>query len=212
MKTDDLIKLIAEDASTQATPMGRRLAAATAAGCVLAAMALVSTIGVRSDIWTALGTWRFDAKVMSVVAVLVGAWGASRHLSRPEADPRKALLYIAAPAMLLVLAVGVELASTPAATWGVRAIGSNARLCLVAILAFAAAPLVVLLAVLRGGAPSSPPGAGGVAGLLAGAIGALFYAIHCPDDSPLFVALWYTPPILMMAAVGGLVGSRALRW
>lgn len=212
MKTDDLIKLIAEDANTRATPMGPRLAAATMAGGVLAALALVATIGIRPDIWEALGTWRFDAKVMSVAAVLLGALAASRHLSRPEADPRTALLYIAAPVVLLVLAMGVELGTTPATTWGARAIGSNAQLCLVAILAFALAPLVILLAAMRGGAPSSPSLAGGVAGLLAGAIGALFYAIHCPDDSPLFVALWYTPPVLAMAAVGAIAGSRALRW
>lgn len=212
MKTDDLIKLIAEDADARAAPMGRRLVAATLAGCVFAALALVASIGIRPDIWAALGTWRFDAKLMSVAAVLIGALVASRHLSRPEADPRVALPYIAAPVVLLMLAMGVELASTPAATWAARAVGANAGLCLVAILAFAAAPLVIMLAVMRGGAPSSPAWAGGVAGLLAGAIGAFFYAIHCPDDSPLFVALWYTPPVLVMAAIGALAGRTALRW
>jgi len=54
--------------------------------------------------------------------------------------------------------------------------------------------------------------AGAVVGLLAGATGALFYAIHCPDDSPLFVAVWYTPPVTANAALGAIIGNHVLRW
>ncbi len=192
--------------------MLRRLILATGVGCVLAAVALVATIGVRPDIRAALGTWRFDTKLLSVAAVLFGAWSAARHLSRPEGDPRTALYRMAVPMFVLIVAVGVELLSTPAATWATRAIGSNARLCLVAILGLSAAPLVVLLGTLRAGAPRSPTLAGAAVGLLSGAIGTLFYAIHCPDDSPLFVALWYTPPVAAMVLIGALTGSRVLRW
>lgn len=212
MRTDDLIEAIAQDASARTMPMSRRLMSATAVGCALAAAGLVATIGVRPDIWAALGTWRFDAKLLSVAAVLGGAWATARRLSRPEADARGTLAYIAVPVLVLVLAMSIELATTPAATWGARAVGSNAKLCLVAILGLALAPLAVLLATMRAGAPRSPTLAGAAAGLLSGAIGALFYAIHCPDDSPLFVALWYTPPILAMVGMGALFGNRLLRW
>jgi hypothetical protein len=212
MKTDDLITAIAQDAGARAMPMTRRLVAASGLACVLAAVALVATIGVRPDIWKALGTWRFDTKLLSVAAILLGAWYAARQLSRPEANARAALPGAALPVLVLVLAMGAELLSSPAETWGARAVGSNARLCLVAILGLAVAPLVVLLGTMRAGAPRSPSLAGAAAGLMAGAIGALFYAIHCPDDSPLFVALWYTPPILAMTALGAIAGSRLLRW
>lgn len=212
MKTDDLINAIAQDAGLRTAPMARRLIFAVGAGCTLAALALVATIGVRPDIWAALGTWRFDAKLLAVAAVLAGAWSATRHLSRPESETRTALFSVALPMLVLAFAVAAELLSTPAATWGLRAIGSNAKLCLVAILGLSLAPLAVLLTTMRAGAPRSPSLAGAVVGLLAGAIGALFYAIHCPDDSPLFVALWYTPPIAAMTAIGALIGKRMLRW
>ncbi|MGA0532801.1 NrsF family protein [Hansschlegelia sp. KR7-227] len=68
-----------------------------------------------------------------------------------------------------------------------------------------AAPLAVILLSLRRGAPSSP---GAAAGLLAGALGATFYAIHCPAGSPLFVMVWNT----LAVAIGTAVGSRVLRW
>ncbi len=53
---------------------------------------------------------------------------------------------------------------------------------------------------------------GAAAGLLAGAIGAALYATHCPDDSPLFVATWYTLAIGFVVGLGALAGSRLLRW
>jgi hypothetical protein len=58
----------------------------------------------------------------------------------------------------------------------------------------------------------SPAVAGAAAGLLAGALGAAVYATHCMDDSPLFVAIWYTPAIGLMTLVGLLVGRTMLRW
>ncbi len=212
MKTDDLISLIAQDAGARPTPLPRRLLAATGIALVLAAGALAATIGFRPDLGEALSTWRFDAKLLSVAAILAGSWSAALHSSRPETEPQAAILRAAVPVLVLVLAIGVELASSPAATWGARAIGSNARLCLIAILGLSVAPFALLLATMRAGAPRSPTLAGASAGLLAGAIGALFYALHCPDDSPFFVALWYTPPIAAMAAIGAVFGSRFLRW
>jgi hypothetical protein len=50
------------------------------------------------------------------------------------------------------------------------------------------------------------------AGLLAGGMGAALYAMHCPDDSPLFVATWYGLAIAVVATLGAVLGSRVLRW
>jgi hypothetical protein len=71
---------------------------------------------------------------------------------------------------------------------------------------------VALLVALRAGAPQSPAMAGAVAGLLAGSLAALLYAIHCFDDSPLFVARWYLPAIAVVVLAGAAAGARALRW
>jgi hypothetical protein len=76
----------------------------------------------------------------------------------------------------------------------------------------AVAPLAAVLTALRVGAPYSPGTAGAVAGLLAGSLGATLYALHCTDDSPLFVALWYSPPIALATLAGAAAGSRLLRW
>ena len=54
-----------------------------------------------------------------------------------------------------------------------------------------------------------------IAGLdaqISGAVAAALYAIHCNDDSPLFVATWYTLAIGLTTIVGSLLGRRFLRW
>jgi hypothetical protein len=65
---------------------------------------------------------------------------------------------------------------------------------------------------LRHGAPERPDLAEAAAGVFAGAIGAAFYATHCPDDSPLFVATWYSLAIGLVVVAGKLAGRQLLRW
>jgi len=54
--------------------------------------------------------------------------------------------------------------------------------------------------------------AGLAAGLFAGALGAAAYAPACKNDGGLFVAIWYSAAILIVAALGAAIGRRALAW
>jgi hypothetical protein len=65
---------------------------------------------------------------------------------------------------------------------------------------------------LRHGAPTRPAVAGAIAGMLSAGFAATLYASHCTDDSPLFVATWYTVATALVAAIGALAGSRLLRF
>ena len=65
---------------------------------------------------------------------------------------------------------------------------------------------------LRHGAPTRPAVAGAMAGLLSAGLAATLYASHCTDDSPLFVATWYSIGAALIAALGALIGSRVLRY
>jgi len=212
MKTDDLLEAIVADGARRPAPIPARLAGALALGGLAAGALLLASIGVRPDIGSALQTWRFVAKIAILLACLAAALWASAQLARPDADRRRVLAALLVPVAALAAAVAWELATTSAETWQARAIGTNSRLCLTAVTLLAVAPLVLLLAALRAGAPRSPAIAGAVAGLLAGSVGAVLYGLHCFDDSPLFVALWYSPAIALVALAGALAGSRALRW
>jgi hypothetical protein len=105
-----------------------------------------------------------------------------------------------------------ELMATPYSIWMPHLMGHNATACMLCIPLFALAPLAALLLALRRAAPLAPARAGALAGLAAGGLGAAFYAAHCPDDSPLFVAVWYTLAIIFVTVVGAAIGKRVLAW
>jgi hypothetical protein len=93
-----------------------------------------------------------------------------------------------------------------------RLVGSNSKICMTAIPALSLPLLIAALIGLRHGAPSRPALSGAIAGLLSAGLAATLYASHCTDDSPLFVATWYTLAVALMAALGALMGSRMLRY
>jgi len=94
----------------------------------------------------------------------------------------------------------------------VRMRGSNSMVCMSAIPALSLPLLVAALIGLRRGAATRPMLTGAVAGLMAGGIAATFYASHCIDDSPLFVATWYVIALAFVALVGAIAGRWVLRW
>jgi len=48
--------------------------------------------------------------------------------------------------------------------------------------------------------------------LLAGALGALVYALHCPETATPFLAVWYVVGMAIPTALGAILGPRLLRW
>jgi hypothetical protein len=119
---------------------------------------------------------------------------------------------LAAVPLVLAAAVIAELVMLPRPQWAAKLVGSNGLLCLVSIPSFALPMLIAAIIALRHGAPTRPVVAGAVAGLFSGAIAAAIYAAHCIDDSPLFVVLWYSLGIAVVAAAGAVAGRFALRW
>ena len=72
--------------------------------------------------------------------------------------------------------------------------------------------LLLVLSALRGLSPTRLRAAGLAAGLLAGALAAVGYALVCRELSPAFVAVWYSAGIGLAALLGAALGPRALRW
>lgn len=210
MNTDQLVEALVADGAG-ASPIGRLLLLALAGGIALSLVVFFLTLGIRPDIRPALETWRFDLKIITAVLGLVLAFGVCRDCARPDM-PRHPLRRLLPLLVLIVAAVAVELALVPEAAWRQRLVGSNSMICLPMVPILSLAPLAAVLWMLRRAAPASPALAGASAGLVAALSGATLYAFHCFDDSPLFVATWYTLATLAMVAVGALAGRRLLRW
>jgi hypothetical protein len=212
MDTERLIHALAADGGRPAAPMGRAWLAAIAASILVAAIVFFLAIGPRPDIAAAAGTPRFLFKFVVTLALLATAFAALKALARPGASIRSTLpMLLVAPGLLLI-AVGAEMMAVPADQLGDRWIGSNSLLCMTFIPLIGIGPLVAFLFALRHGAPTRPSLAGAVAGLVAGGLAASFYAAHCTDDSPLFVATWYPLAVAMLAAAGAIAGRFFVRW
>ena len=211
MKTADLIKTLAADTTPPRRPYWQKaLVLVVAAGFTLGFLLL--GLGVRQDILAELGSWRFLAKFVVTGTLILLAWRAIGNNVNPANKSASVVAVFGGAAALLLAFAVAEMALLPPAEWTANAVGGNGLHCLKTIPVLAAAPLAALLWVLRDGAPQSPALAGGAAGALAAAFGAFLYAAHCPDDSPLFLAVWYVIAIAVTSAIGAFAGRRVLAW
>jgi hypothetical protein len=211
MKTSDLVQLLAGD-PVVGSPPGRTLARLLLPAMLTAIALFILIAGLRPDLWQRLESPRLVFKIVVNLLLGIAGGGMLLQLSRPQSNPapwRSGLLAVVA---LLGVAVLLELAMLPREQWWTAARGQNAAWCLRIIPLLAMAPLVAALWAARQGAPGNPAQAGAAAGLLAAGLGGMLYALHCTDDSPLFVGLWYGLATCMVTAVGAAVGARLLRW
>ena len=212
MQTDQLVRTLAADNAHRARPVGFVLALALlAAAPVSVAMFLVG-LGMRPDVMTAMHNPFFDLKFAVTLALAIPAIAISLHLSRPEALLRGWAWLLLIPAGLLVAGISGEMMMPQRLPMMTRLVGSNWRTCLTAIPLMSLPLLAAALIGLRHGAPTRPAVAGAIAGLVSAGLAATLYASHCTDDSPLFVATWYSIATALVAAIGALAGSRVLRF
>ncbi|HEY0328508.1 MAG TPA: DUF1109 domain-containing protein [Rhodopseudomonas sp.] len=212
MDTERLITTLAADNGYPARPPGRVLAIALPLGFAVSLALLLATIGLRPDVLQALRSPLFDLKFVVTLALALAALPLALQVSRPQPLPRRWLWLLLIPLALLALGMVFEaLAPSPAPAM-VRLMGHNALLCLASIPALSLPLLAAALIGLRQGAPQRPALAGALAGVLASGLAAALYAAHCIDDSPLFVATWYTLAVALVALLGAAIGARALRY
>ncbi|MCZ8315876.1 NrsF family protein [Phreatobacter sp.] len=210
MKTDDLIASLSRDAAATGPDVHRRLALAFLAAAAAAGAVMLPTLGIRPDIAAASTGMLFPLKILAVATLAVGAMALVRAAARPEADLPRGVLVV--PVVVLLVALGHEVATQVPANLSARMIGRYWGVCLIAIPLLGLIPLAAILGAMRAAAPRHAARAGALAGFAAGAIAATAYGLHCTDDSPLFVIVWYGTAIALLASLGALLGRRLLAW
>jgi len=212
METDQLIRTLAADNAHRARPVSLVLALALLAAAPVSVAMFFAGFGFRPDIMTAMHNPFFDFKFVVTLALAISAIAISLHLSRPEASLRGWAWLLLIPIGLLVAGIGAEMMMPQRLPMMTRLMGNNAWICLTAIPLMSLPLLAAALVGLRHGAPTRPAIAGAIAGLLSAGLAATLYASHCTDDSPLFVATWYTIAAALVTALGALAGPRVLRF
>ncbi|MFK8252979.1 NrsF family protein [Ancylobacter terrae] len=211
MRTDDLIRGLAADVRPT-RGLGAGLAGALAAGLAGALVLFALILTPRAGMPGLLADPRVLLKFAVSLSLAAAASLTALRLVRPGAAAGRAARLLAVPALLLAAGVAGELLARPSSDWMPDLVGHSAFYCTVLVPLISAPLLGAALLALRRGAPSSPALAGAAAGLLAGGIGAALYALHCGDDSPLFLLVWYGIAITAVTGAGALIGRRVLAW
>lgn len=213
MDTQRWIDVLAADGKSRNLPVRYTLAMALLVALPIALAMLLVGLGLRADIATAIRNPMFDLKFVVTLALAGSAIVLALPLARPEAPPPRRGWLLLTPVAILALGIVAEMLFMPQrAPAMTRLIGNNAGLCLTAIPLLSLPLLAAALFALRRGATSHPALLGAFAGLAAAGLASTLYAAHCTDDSPLFVATWYSLATLAVGAIGAAAGARILRY
>ncbi len=212
MNSDDLINALVRDAGpAPRAMMAKRLAPVMVCGFLISAALATAVLGVAPVARATSGAlWMkvFYALCMTASA----AWLAGR-LARPGTEVGRATAAVALVVIAMVAAgmTAIVLKSAPSERHALT-FGMSWWFCPWAILALSLPTLAGASWAMKGMAPTRPGVAGFVAGVLAGAVGALGYALACIATSPTFVPIWYTIGILLAGLIGAAFGRRLLHW
>ena len=212
METEQLIRTLTADNPYRERPVGYVLALALLAAGPVSLVMFMMALGVRPDVMTAMHNPFFDLKFVITLALAISAIVVSLHLSRPEASLKGWGWLLLIPAGIVAAGIAGEMMMPQRLPMMTRLVGSNSRVCMTSIPLLSLPLLAGALVGLRHGAPARPALAGAMAGLISAGLAATVYASHCTDDSPLFVATWYTIAIAAVTAVGALIGAKVLRF
>jgi hypothetical protein len=213
VKTDNLIRALAEDLPSRPPAKHRRpalqlIAALLASGlfvCAVIVLFLAPSphLAHGPNLTTAV-------TLLAALALTACAFRLSLLMQRPEAEIGLGIL--AWPILLLLTGVAIELLQHPASTWTRRLLGEDPLGCFLLVSSLSLPILIAALGVLRKGAPAEPGLLGVMAGLLAAGITSMLYVLHCPEPSLLYITTWHVPAILVVSAIGAKLGGWWLRW
>ncbi|MFC5507740.1 MULTISPECIES: NrsF family protein [Hyphomicrobiales] len=211
MRTDDMIDLLVQDLPNQPKPVSTILLRWWPTAAALAGVGFLGIMGVRPDLVTA-GLVPTLVKLMLGALIALTAIAGALDLSRPEVQAPAASKWLIAVVGFLGLVVATDLLRHGLDDGWARLFGKGIVTCLTLVPALAALPLIACLTILRRGATTEPVAAGALAGLASAGLAIFAYGLFCNEDSPLFIATWYSLAALIVGLAGAALGRAMLRW
>lgn len=211
--TDELIDRLSDNLRPVArNAMSRLLLGAVVISGVVAVSAMNMWLGMRPDMDTAPMTMIFWSKFIYTLGIALLGGAATTVLARP--DGRTRWPWMAATGLLAVVLVlgALQLTRAEQGEMMPLVLGGTAQICPWRIVVLSLPILLGSLLALRRFAPRSPTLAGFAAGIMSGGAGAWIYSFACDENGMMFLALFYSLGILLVGALGALMGRFALRW
>lgn len=211
--TDDLIARLSADLKpVRPMAMQRLLLGAVVVSGLVAAVMMNMWLGMRPDMDTAMATMNFWTKFTYTLAVAVLGGVATLALARPDGRIRWPWFAALGLLALLVIIAFIQLARAEPDDMMPLIVGGTSLVCPWRIVVLGLPVLLGAILVLRRFAPANPTLAGFAAGIMAGGTGAWVYSFACGENGMMFLALWYSLGILIVGALGALLGRFLLRW
>ena len=210
MKTDDFVSMLATGvAPVDPNVPGKRFRLALSAGALGAVVVMLGAFGLNPHLRAAAMLPMFWVKLvfpatLGLVAVLL-----AQRLSHPGMRLGAAAKAWTGPVIAMALLVWMDAAPAQRPD---MIYGKTWKVCSRNIAIVAAPVFAGVLWAMKGLAPTRLVLAGASAGLLAGAVGTVVYALHCQEMAAPFVLVWYGAGMLLCAAIGAVLGPRVLRW
>ncbi len=213
MNTDDWVTILARGGgAVEPNAAWRRMVTALGWGAFATTLLMSIWLGVRQDIGAASLLPMFWIKLAFPGALLAGALVAAQRLSRPGARLGGAPLWLAASVIAMWLLGAVMLLGAEPAARGSLIYGVSWTVCPFYIAALSVPGFIALWWAMRGLAPTRPLAAGAAAGLAAGALGALVYALYCIEMAAPFLGIWYLAGMMIPTVAGAVLGPLLLHW
>jgi hypothetical protein len=212
MRTDELIAQLSD--GLQPVKQGavtRLLLGAILLGIAGSVLVMLTMIGLRHDLSTAMVSFGMWTKLVYTFVIAVFGFWLVERAGRPGAEMTRPLLLLALPLLAILLLSALQM-SAPQADMPALVMGRSSQVCAFLVTMTALPTLAATFWALKRLAPTRLTLAGAGAGLFAGAAGAFVYCFHCTESAAPFIAIWYTLGIAAVTALGALLGPRLLRW
>lgn len=213
MKTDDLISFLATGATAvPANTVRRSFILALGCGALGAFFVMAILFGIRHDLIQAMSEWLFWLKLVFAGSLALAGGIATNRLGRPGARLDQIWMALITPVIVVWIASAVALIMADPVQRDDLIFGITWKSCPFNIALISLPFLMTMFWVMRQLAPTHLRLAGASAGLLAGSLGTMVYALHCPESAIPFVGIWYVLGIAIPTLIGALLGPRTLKW
>ena len=213
MKTDDFVSMLATGVAPVGPDVsGKRFSLALSAGALAAALVMLGMFGLNPQLRAAALLPMFWVKLVFPAALGLVAVLLAQRLSHPGMRLGAAAKAWAGPVIAMALLALLVWLDAPPEERLDLIFGKTWKVCSRNIAIVAAPVFAAVLWAMKGLAPTRLVLAGASAGLLAGAVGTVVYALHCQQIAAPFIFVWYGGGMLLCAAIGAVLGPRVLRW
>ncbi len=209
MQTDDLIRMMGADAPVPLRVRHRRVLGAIAALFAAFAVIVMATLGVRPDLGEMAARPAMLFKYVFLFAAVLAsgfAWWGDGQPVPPRRAARYALYGLGVALVALAVFSGSRLTGD-----AVRRILfiRPAYFCVGYITVFTVAGAYALSRIGDFMAPAQIRRHAALTTMFASSLGGLAFALHCPNDHPVYLAVWYMVTALAcMAALGPRIARR----